>query len=313
MDSFYIQNLRGAILEDVHVTVHSSMLVSSIPSVRRRTSSEDRSTIDVAAANSSENRNDFIDSDDDESSVESSDDNANKRWFVCPCFTSKYTKMTAYNRINESKEGNHIENEDYSVGKVSKMDDSISSIDPFEDPVKPKAGIDSSSSVSVTVVEEESWSTESYSSEEADVCEVDENDYRRQVRFSSVEVRHYSIVIGDHFSCKQYPMTLDWSHSEPETISVDDHENDQISRKTERRSMYANFANWLTISTSSNGGNPSRESYVEQFRLADSKSRFERILEVTGLSRDELCDLETVRLANFFENRRRANIGLPLL
>jgi hypothetical protein len=214
------------------------MLDSSDSTFRRQSSDVSRLDNNSNSSNSEPEVDDY----DDDSSVESTESYG---WFVCPCFQPKYKKSLPYKQLDNDSHRQKGEQEEEEKQEQGTMDSSVPLNDSFDGPMKRKTGFESSSSLTVTTaVEEESWSSSSFTSDE-DGCDEDENDFRPQVRFGSVEVRQYSLVIGDHYSCKQYPMSLDWSYAESETMSVDEHESEQHARK-ERRMSSSNFIQWFT-------------------------------------------------------------------
>jgi hypothetical protein len=68
----------------------------------------------------------------------------------------------------------------------------------------------------------------------------------RHVHFSLVHIREHSVRLGDHPLCCSYPMSLDWSHGEDQTVTIDEYEARRRPRAStsrmdvlERRSMLA--------------------------------------------------------------------------
>ena len=62
------------------------------------------------------------------------------------------------------------------------------------------------------------------------------------VRFDKVEVREYEIAIGDNPYCSYgVPITLDWSHGETESMSLDSYEASHGRRKPARRMLLTSF------------------------------------------------------------------------
>jgi hypothetical protein len=112
------------------------------------------------------------------------------------------------------------------------------------------------------------------------------------VRFSAVQLREYKVTIGDHPLTTMFPLSLDWLHSETETISIEDHIANRMNKLEKRKSAC------LTA----NGR--------EAFRLDDA-NRFARLYYVTGLRKEDLYTMEKARHARIRENNRRAAIGLP--
>ena len=80
------------------------------------------------------------------------------------------------------------------------------------------------------------------------------------MRFSYVEVQEYNLTIGDA-DCDAYPLTLDWSHTKPIRISVDDYK-------------------------------------TRPCKSLSSQSRRQRIAKVSGHTTRYLVKLETSRLAS---------------
>merc|ERR1712176_1236507 len=49
---------------------------------------------------------------------------------------------------------------------------------------------------------------------------------KKSVGFGSINFRNYAVIMGDHPCCTMgCPLTLDWSFSEGEHVSVDEYEN----------------------------------------------------------------------------------------
>ncbi|KAL7558536.1 hypothetical protein ACA910_008128 [Epithemia clementina (nom. ined.)] len=46
----------------------------------------------------------------------------------------------------------------------------------------------------------------------------------RLVRFATVEVREHSLTLGDHPWANEYPLALDWNHSQPTSYDLDVYE-----------------------------------------------------------------------------------------
>jgi hypothetical protein len=46
----------------------------------------------------------------------------------------------------------------------------------------------------------------------------------RHIHFSQVHIREHSVRLGDHPLCYSYPMSLDWSHGEDQTVTIDEYE-----------------------------------------------------------------------------------------
>jgi hypothetical protein len=114
------------------------------------------------------------------------------------------------------------------------------------------------------------------------------------VRFSNVQIREYELTIGDHPSTNVYPLSLDWSHSETETISIEDHCANRRN-KSEKRMR-------------ENPRNTGRKAF--HLNVAD---RVARLYNVSSLRPRDLCKLERARHARTRENNHRSAIGLPLL
>jgi hypothetical protein len=165
----------------------------------------------------------------------------------------------------------------------------------------------SNESVTDSETEEESCSSYSCSDDENDMI-GDEYCIPRRVTFGSVEIREYAIVIGDHLSPKQYPISLDWSYAEPETVSIDEHEN-EVNRRKHKRTYGSNLAFWLTPTSACK--NSIGKKGTESFRLSDPRQRFDRLCTIMKLSKEDLCAMEVARISKFIENRRRVTIGLP--
>ena len=81
----------------------------------------------------------------------------------------------------------------------------------------------------------------------------------RRVRFSNIEIQEYNLTIGDA-DCDAYPLALDWSHTKPTRIPVDEYKT--------------------------------RRCYP-----LSSRSRRQRIVTVSGHSVRYVVKLETIRLA----------------
>jgi hypothetical protein len=48
---------------------------------------------------------------------------------------------------------------------------------------------------------------------------------KNKVRFSTVQIRRYGLTIGDHPHTELYPISLDWSHAETETVLLSHYES----------------------------------------------------------------------------------------
>lgn len=54
---------------------------------------------------------------------------------------------------------------------------------------------------------------------------------KKSVGFGSINFRNYAVIMGDHPCCTMgCPLTLDWSFSEGEHVSVDEYENSRSPR-----------------------------------------------------------------------------------
>jgi hypothetical protein len=112
------------------------------------------------------------------------------------------------------------------------------------------------------------------------------------VRFSNVQIREYELTIGDHPCTNLYPLSLDWSHSELETISIEDHIADRVLKLDKRKSV------------------DPRKTGRRAFRL-DAANRVARLHTVTSLRILDLYSMERARHARIREDKHRAAIGLP--
>ena len=90
---------------------------------------------------------------------------------------------------------------------------------------------------------------------------------RRHVRFHSVELKEYSVTIGDHPWCKGYfPLTLDWSHTQPVEFRINDYERQRMRNRSELEELHMSV-----------------------------QERWERLRLVTGLAESTLASLERRR------------------
>ena len=107
----------------------------------------------------------------------------------------------------------------------------------------------------------------------------------KEVRFGTVLVRDYEIILGDHPCCSfGPPLTIDWDYQEGEPLDVDSYEAENaLSRLTrERGSMHLNyFARKYLL----------REHYTEQ----DFKSAIKEI------NRIKMNRTITSKLANYHD------------
>lgn len=102
------------------------------------------------------------------------------------------------------------------------------------------------------------------------------SEQKRSVRFSHVEIREHAVTLGDH-SSKLYPVTLDWTHTETETIDINEHIRNRIMNSIQRGNE-----------------NPKKSSGTKAFRLRTAE-RFKRLAIVTGIEVVELFNMEKDR------------------
>jgi hypothetical protein len=93
----------------------------------------------------------------------------------------------------------------------------------------------------------------------------------KEVRFSTVQVREYAVTLGDHPWSQSFPLSLDWAHTEMRERSVQEIED-------EREAL---------------------PPWGRCFKLPPRLTRFQRkqrLLEVTGMSVEDLDEMEEERL-----------------
>jgi len=73
-----------------------------------------------------------------------------------------------------------------------------------------------------------------------DMSSNNDDDESMRVRFSSVKIREYDIILGDNPS-SQYgpPVTIDWEYNEMPSLSLDQYEDNRAPRRTHRQ-MFIN-------------------------------------------------------------------------
>jgi hypothetical protein len=117
--------------------------------------------------------------------------------------------------------------------------------------------------------------TESSSSDSD--CDSSFEDHRSpKVQFSKVYIRTHSITVGDTHFPKAYPITLDWGHTQTETIEIDLFEE---------------------IFSSAHAESP--RTMIRAFRMPPrlcQGQRFNRLAEVTGQAPEALYHLESARM-----------------
>jgi hypothetical protein len=96
---------------------------------------------------------------------------------------------------------------------------------------------------------------------------------RRKVGFSKVQVRDYSVVIGDHPECEKLPLSLGWSHTAGQTLDIDEFER---ARSAPGRS--SSFA---------------QSSFSKRLSYTERKNILRR---VTGLPESEIIRIDRHRL-----------------
>jgi hypothetical protein len=97
-----------------------------------------------------------------------------------------------------------------------------------------------------------------------------------RVQFSSVSIRTYSITVGDTHFPKAYPITLDWEHTQTETLEIGMFEELFSSAQTK----------------------PKRKM-IRGFRMPGRLSpgrRFDLLATVTGQALEDLHELELARM-----------------
>lgn len=167
--------------------------------------------------------------------------------------------------------------------------------------------------------DDDSDTEETYSDSESDDFSDDNDNYQieecnnntlrrsKSVQFSTIQIREYELIIGDHYTNKPYPISLDWSYSDSNiNYNIDDHIETRTKQKNERE-YYSNIDY-----DNNNRSSMNKVSNTSQFRLNET-SRFLRICNVSTLSKNELINIENVRLIKYHENKRRSAIGLPLI
>lgn len=129
----------------------------------------------------------------------------------------------------------------------------------------------------------------------ADIANPDKSGTRtstpRRVNFSTVHVRVYSITVGDHPMVSMYPISLDWSYNDSETISLND---EDIHYEMSHRGY--------------------KKAFRKVFRL-QPHDRLSRILEVTGKDSTEIEMLECNRQNQLRKERSNSILqrALPMV
>mmetsp|Transcript_40265 Transcript_40265/g.83859 ORF Transcript_40265/g.83859 Transcript_40265/m.83859 type:complete len:242 (-) Transcript_40265:157-882(-) len=63
------------------------------------------------------------------------------------------------------------------------------------------------------------------SSDESYASLTKQNEERRLVQFATVHVREHALLLGDHPSAEEYPLTLDWKHASPIQYDINEFEH----------------------------------------------------------------------------------------
>lgn len=95
--------------------------------------------------------------------------------------------------------------------------------------------------------DDENLSEDESASMECSVVDTPPDDSSiRHVRFSTVEIREYNLIIGDHPGCASYPLSLDWEHTLAMQIPVDKHTTRPCNRLhyMDRKKRIASVRGW---------------------------------------------------------------------
>jgi hypothetical protein len=114
---------------------------------------------------------------------------------------------------------------------------------------------------------------------------------KKTVSFGNVQVQEYSVTLGDHPSCKLYPISLDWAHTAPKEYDLDAREKAKAMKK-------AREAKALKAKEDGNGGygeNKKKKRRVGKGRHWLATERHVRIAKVAGISPKEVRTLEAER------------------
>lgn len=73
----------------------------------------------------------------------------------------------------------------------------------------------------------------------SEVCYMTEFPYRKSVSFSSLQIRSYSVTVGDHPCCTAgLPLTLDWDYTEEVSeFTVDEYEEERSPHRRHRSDL----------------------------------------------------------------------------
>lgn len=99
----------------------------------------------------------------------------------------------------------------------------------------------------------------------------------KRVRFSRVSVRTYAVTVGDSPRLTAYPIGLDWLHSETVTLDINRFEKLFSLARKDKDNVRKNL-----------------RGFRRPRRLSPAQ-RFNRLTRISGISLEDLYDLESAR------------------
>ena len=112
-----------------------------------------------------------------------------------------------------------------------------------------------------------------------------------KVQFSTVQVRDYAIVLGDHPYCEMYPLSLDWNYVEILTTTMDDFEENHRRRIPNENKVFSPVVARKIIKK---GKGMSNMVNVRARKLSVME-RMSLLIEFTGYTSQQLYQLERKR------------------
>ena len=114
---------------------------------------------------------------------------------------------------------------------------------------------------------------------------------KKKVKFTTVQVRDYAIVLGDHPYCDMYPLSLDWTYVDALTTTTDDFEEHHRRRLPNETRVFSPVVARKILKK----GKGANNMVNVRARKLSVTERMSLLIEFTGCTSQQLYQLERKR------------------
>jgi hypothetical protein len=119
--------------------------------------------------------------------------------------------------------------------------------------------------------------------------QMEDSTVGKSVKFSTVQVRDFDLVLGDHPYCDMYPLSLDWEYVQLFTTTIEDYELNHRRHVPNETKMVSPIVRKFRRSGRSNG------TINIKARKLTVMERMSLLIEFTGLTSQQLFQQERKR------------------